>query len=58
MGRRKDVSNMSVLLMYQFIHRDDASAWPKTFRLVTIMSPFLLGTGQYVSLASEVVLSL
>ena len=44
MRRRKNVSNRSVLLTYQLRRRDDVSAWSETFKLVTKMGQFLLGT--------------
>ena len=46
--RHKDVSNRSVLLKYQLRRRDDVLLWSRTFKLVTKMGQFLLGTRQYV----------
>ena len=46
--RRKNISNRSLLLMYQLRHRGDVSAWSRKFKLVTKMGQFLLGTRQYV----------
>ena len=56
--RRKDVSNRSVLLTYQLRRRDNVSAWSRTFKLVTRMGQFILGTRQQIFSASQVVQSL
>ena len=42
--RRKNISDRSTLLMYQLRRRDDVSTWSRTFKLVTKMGQFLLGT--------------
>ena len=69
---RYDVSNWSVLFTYQWdvvktsqigpshwrTSCDDVSAWSRTFKLLTIMGQFLLGTRYYVSSASQEVQSL
>ena len=52
--RCKDVSNRSVLLIYQLRCRDDVSVWSKTSKLVTRMGQFPLGIRLYVTLASQV----
>ena len=46
--RRQNFSNRSVSLTYQLRCRDDVSAWSRTFKLVSEMGQFLLGTKQYV----------
>ena len=46
--RRKNVSSRSVLLTYQLRRCDDVLAPSRTFKLASKMSPFLLGTRQYV----------
>ena len=56
--RGKGISNRSVLLMYQLKCQDDVSAWSRTFKMVTKMGKFLLGTRQCVFSAFQVVQSL
>ena len=46
--RPKNVSNRSVLLTYQLRRCDDVSLLSKTFKLVSKMGQFLLGTRQYI----------
>ena len=56
--RWKDVSNWSVLLTYQLRRHDVVSAGSETFKSVSKMDQFILGTIQYVSSVSQVVQSL
>ena len=46
--RRKKVSNWSVLLTYQLRSHEDVSVWSRTFKLVSKMSKFVLGTRHYI----------
>ena len=46
--RRKKVSNWSVLLTYQLRSHEDVSVWSRTFKLVSKMGKFILGTRHYI----------
>ena len=53
MVHRYEVSNWSALLTYQLRRRDNVSAWPKTFKLVTIMGQFLLVTRRFLDISGS-----
>ena len=47
-GTLKNLLNRSILLTYQLRRHDDVSSWSKTFKLVSKMGQFTLGTRQYL----------